>query len=347
MKKLKSELNATQHKLNRANCERDMIKEQHEELKLKSAIAKHKPSTIDAAVQTDGSKTGATFVETMDWEHINRRAEKYKKAYGDVVTSYNELREKYGKLISNENGVTAYNALKLKYDQLKVQYDKTAKTMSELESKYGETKRICNARFEKMEEYERKIADYKQNVATLNSELGALNQINEKYEQLKSEAGKAATKPNEMAAYNDLKVKYQKIAEKCQETAELLDEIKQKYGLTKQIANKRFEEIQKFKQMIANFEKNEMELKSELEALKTQLDVTNKELTEVKAKNDRAKGYLIRHREEIEKLAPKARKYEDAKDLLERRRLEILRLMALVEGKTENHENNENVPINE
>lgn len=322
VKTLKTELNAITHKLNRANVEISIYKQENEELKIKQAIAQEKPSTVDAQVQTE-CKTGASFVEQMDWQRVNNRAENYKKHYTEIFNAYNELKEKYKKLGPNNQEMAELNELKAQFEQLKIQHQEKTKAMEHLQWKYIETKRICDSRFEEINQYK---------------------------EQMEMNMTKAEMRASGETAYNELKVtfeelkaKYETNVKKCHETAELLVEIKEKYRLSKQINQTSLNDIETLKQEINNFQKSDAKLKSELEAIKQQLDETEAELELVKNKYGRAKEMLAERQARVEKLRIFEQKYGHAKELLESRRLEILRLQALV---NDNDENNENAPMN-
>lgn len=326
VKTLKSELNDINHKLNRANVENDIYKRKIDELEIKSAIAQQKPSTVDAHVQTDCTKSGATFVEQMDWERVNRRAENYKKHYQEAATAHNELKGKYEKLktkLGTSHDDSTFNELKTKYEDLQSQYQEvlaqnqeTSKTMEELQWKYTETKRICNARFDEIKKYKEQLEMNLTKAEMQVSGEAAYNQLNVKYEELKS--------------------KYDATLKKCTETAELLDEIKEKYRLMKQICEKRFKEIEDFKVKIDELKKNDATLRAEIETLNQQLVQAKGDLETSGRKYARAKEILADQKEKIDLLKDK---YGQAKDLLESRRLEILRLSAIVEGETVNIEN--------
>lgn len=304
VKTLKTELNTITHKLNRANVEITIYKQDNENLKLKQKIALEKPSTADAYVQTE--KNGATFVEQMDWERVNGRAEHYKKHYQEVVFAYNELKEKYKK----------HNELIIQHENLKIQHQEKIKAMEELQWKYTQTKRICESR---------------------------LDDINKCKEQIEMNFTKSEMVASGEPAYNELRVNYDELKakhettlKKCRETAELLDEIKEKYRISKLINDTSSNDIEKLKQEIIN-------TKSELGAMKQQLDESEAELEAVKNKYVRAKGMLAERQERVENLRIFEHKYGRAKELLESRRLEILRLQALVNDK---NVNNENAPLN-
>lgn len=172
VKSLKSKLDDKETKLGNCKYYFDELQKKYDELKQKMDLVMIKPSTSDAFTET-GPMTGATYVEQMDWDRVNQRAEGYKSHYLNCVKAYNELNVEHKELRVQLNG---------------------------LQSKYDQTKHICNRRFEVLGEKNRQIAE-------LNQQLDEL--------QTKSEfADKQLT---------------ENIAQ-CQATADLLDEFKVKYA---------------------------------------------------------------------------------------------------------------------
>lgn len=130
-------------------------------MKLKSVIAQQKASSTDATVQTDIPRSGATFVDQMDWDKVSRRAEKYKKAYEDLVTTYNLLKAKY-------------EQLKKEYDEKSIKGIETAKLLDEIQPKYSNMKRICNSRWDQIQEFQRKVANFEKSEAEMKLEIDAM-----------------------------------------------------------------------------------------------------------------------------------------------------------------------------
>lgn len=162
VKTLKAELSATKTKLSRINIDYENLCDKHEKLKVKSAIASYKPSLSDAIVQTDASKTNPTFIDQIDFERINRKAEKYKKAYEEVVTNYNALKSKY------EN-------MKAELEEKSAKCNEAAKLLDEIQPKYANMKRICNHRWDEIEEFKKRIAEFEKNEVEMKSQLKTMN----------------------------------------------------------------------------------------------------------------------------------------------------------------------------
>lgn len=209
IKDLKAELSTTKSKLSRVNIEYENLLDKHEKLKLKSVIAQQKISSMDAVVQTDVPRSGATFVDQMDWDKVSRRAEKYKKAYEDLANTYNQ--------------VTA------KYDQLKKEYDdklaksiETAKLLDEIQPKYSNMKRICNTRWDQIQEFQQKIANFEKNEAEMKSQMDALKK------QLVT----------------------------LKETSEEVARYKRKYDAAKGICDSRKSEIERLRKLLSDSAKN-------------------------------------------------------------------------------------------
>lgn len=165
VKNLKTELSAAKTKLSRLNIEYENLSDKHEKLKLKSVIAQQKSSSTDAGVQTDVQTSSATFVDQMDWNKAQRRVEKYKKAYEDLVKVNKELRREYDeKLAKSIEGANLLDEIRPKYDQYK---------------------RLCTARLDEIKELKQKLANTGENETELKSELEVLKkQLNECYEHV-------------------------------------------------------------------------------------------------------------------------------------------------------------------
>lgn len=170
VKTLKTELLTTKTKLSRLNSDFDSLSDKHEKLKLKSVIAQQKLPSTNASMQTESTKTGATFVDQMDWERVNRRLEKYKKRNEELVNSYNQLK---GKL----------EMVKSDLDQKSAKCIETAKLLEEIQPKYSGMKRICNHRWDQIEEFKKKIANHEKNevemkdiIETLKQELAGIKE---------------------------------------------------------------------------------------------------------------------------------------------------------------------------
>lgn len=209
VKALKAELSTTKTKLNRQNTDFENLLDKHEKLKLKSVIALQKTSTIDATVQTDVPRSGATFVDQMDWDKINRKADKYKKAYEELVNKYNQLKVKY-------------EQLKDEYDEKSTKGIETAKLLDEIQPKYSNMKRICNSRWDQIQELQRKIVNFEKNELEMNSELNALKK------QLVS----------------------------FKETSEELSRMKRKYEIAKNICDSRLAENERLRKLTSDSTKN-------------------------------------------------------------------------------------------
>lgn len=156
VKTLKDELSTYKSKYSRLNVDYENLTDRYGELKVKSAIAQQKPSTADNHTQTDPPKFGATFVEQMDLQRAVQRAEKYKKAYEQAVTTFNEL--------------------KTKYEQLEAKHIEMVKLLEEIQPKYKETKRICNYRWNVIGELEAAKTELQQREAALKAELNTLKE---------------------------------------------------------------------------------------------------------------------------------------------------------------------------
>lgn len=314
VKTLKSDLSTAKSKLNRMNIDHESLQDKYEELKVKMAIKLQKPATNDASVQPDGQLTGATFVEQMNWERLNQRAEKYKKAYGEILTNFNQLKATYDQLKSGQKsssaaGETADNSLlKMEYEQLKLDHEKSMKKhleaaefVDKFKAKYEATKNICNSRLEQIHEFKQTIDNFERTEKNLKVELQTLKSELKKV----TESNKNTAVANKIQ-FEQMKSEYDAQKKKLRDTTEMLDELKLKYSNMKAICNSRYDRL-------IQYEESEKNSKSEIAALTGQYK-------EVKQEADRLK-----------------RKYETAKVMLESRRQEILKLMG---------QNNENVPIN-
>lgn len=159
IKALKAELSTTKSKLSRVNIDYENLLDKHEKLKLKSVIAQQK--LTDAIVQTDVPRSGATFVDQMDWDKVSRRAEKYKKAYEDLANTYNQITAKY-------------EQLRKEYDDKLAKSIETAKLLDEIQPKYSNMKRVCNTRWDQIQEFQQKIANFEKNEAEMKSQIDEL-----------------------------------------------------------------------------------------------------------------------------------------------------------------------------
>lgn len=312
---LKSDLTTAKSKLSRVNIDHENLKDKYEELKIKLAIKLQKPATADASAQCDVQLTGATFVQQMNLDHANQRAEKYKKAYLEISTNLNQLKAAYEQLKSQQKSSTTagntaeYGQLKVQYEKIKSDHEKcvqkhleAAEFLDKFKVKYEATKGICNSRLELIHEYKQKIANFEHSEQNLKVEL----------ETIKSEL-KKVTKSNDKLAtaskiqYEQMKKDYDEQVKKLRDTSDMLDEMKSKYIAMKDLCVSRYDRLSKH-------EENEKNFKSEILTLKMQYKD-------------------VKHEADLLK-----RKYETAKVMLENRRQEILRLS--------DESNNENVPIN-
>lgn len=151
VKALQQDVSNFKAKYNSLKYDYDHVNDKYEELKVRSAVAQQKPTTVDEFSQTDPPKFGATFVEQMDLQRAVQRAEKYKKAYEQTVTAYNEL--------------------KPKYEQLEAKHKELSDFWTLTKPKYTETKRICNNRLTKIQELENAKLDLQRSEAALTAEL--------------------------------------------------------------------------------------------------------------------------------------------------------------------------------
>lgn len=204
VKALKQELSTTKSKLSRLNIDYENILDKHEKLKLKSVMAMQKTSSIDATVQTDApwSAGATTFVDQMDWDKIRRRTEKYKKAYEDVVQNYNKLKAKY-------------EQQKIEHEEESAKSLETARLWDEIQPKYSNMKRLCNTRWDQIQEFQRKIANFEKNETALKAELSVLQ--------------------NQMVTFK--------------ETTDELIRYKRKYEAAKDICDKRKMEIERLRKL--------------------------------------------------------------------------------------------------
>lgn len=154
IKALKTELSTNKSKLSRVNIDYENLLDKHEKLKLKSVIAQQKTSSTDAVTQTDVPRSGATFVDQMDWDKVSRRAEKYKKAYEELANKYEQLKKEY--------------------DDKLAKSIETAKLLDEIQPKYSNMKRVCNTRWDQIQDFQQKIANFEKNEAEMNSQIDAL-----------------------------------------------------------------------------------------------------------------------------------------------------------------------------
>lgn len=122
--------------------------------------------------------------------------------------------------------------------------------------------------------------------------------------------------------YDRMKLEFDEKSAKCAELAEWMEEIKPKYSNMKRLCNSRYDQITEFKARIAIFEKNEIEMKQ-------QIDTLNQS--------------LIKFKETTEEVVRYKRKYEVAKQICDSRRMELERLNRIVK---ENSQNIENVAVN-
>lgn len=156
VKALQQDVSNFKSKYNSLKYDYDDVNDKYEKLKVRSAIAQQKPSTVDEFSQTDPPKFGATFVEQMDLQRAVQRAEKYKKAYEQTVTTYNEL--------------------KPRYEQLKAKHKELSDYKTQTEPKYTETKRICNYRLTVIQDLENAKLDLQRSEAALTAELAILKE---------------------------------------------------------------------------------------------------------------------------------------------------------------------------
>lgn len=215
VKSLKTKIEEYKSQLSETKYYYDEIQAKYDELKLKTDMQTEKSAAViatDTFTQTE-PMTGATFVEQMDWDRVNKRAETYKTEYQNVVRTYNGLKESYIKL-------------RTEHEQTLANSNDLTKRMNQLQLKYDATKEICNNRFKllkendvKIAESERQIAELEVNEAKLKEEMVALKQMLEKgnHEQCKLD-------------YDELKEQYSKNIKICSDTAKTLDDIKRKYG---------------------------------------------------------------------------------------------------------------------
>lgn len=216
IKSLKSKIEDYKSKLSETNYYYDDVKAKYDKLKLEMDMQKEKAAattTSDTFTQTE-PMTGATFVEQMDWDRVNKRAETYKTQYQTVVRAYNSLKE-------------SATTLQTQYNQNLENWQR----MNQLQGKYERTKNLCNNRFEVLKENERKIAEseqkineLKQNEAKLQNEMATLKHLLE--EKRKDTVAHEQLKLN----YAELKELHSNNIKKCHETANTLDDFKKKYG---------------------------------------------------------------------------------------------------------------------
>lgn len=218
----------------------------------------------DAFAQTE-PMTGATFVEQMDWDRVNERAETYKSQYQKCATAYNGLKDRYQKLYE-------------KSTSLKVQHDQNLVNYNGLQTKYEKTKEICNNRFKLLNDNEEKIAEF----------VGKIEELNENEAKLKNELISLREETVDMVVYKQLKSKYDelkaqnsKIMKKCEETANTLDDVMARYGQIK-IEN----------DSLKKFEVQSVELADELNQLKDKLKKYKSEFYAYRSKYHSAKELL-------------------------------------------------------
>lgn len=211
LKKLKLKLETAEHSLGLKTLDCNDFKEECEKLKIQLAAQQNeKPKTCDAKVQTD-LQTGATFVQQMNWEQANARAEKYKDAYLEAVKMYHDIRSTQKELNAEKSKLEAekstleakYNELNAELENVRTKSGGVDKEMEMLRSKYNNTKIICEQRRITLQKYE-------QNQKDLESELNVLH-----------------------AKYDELKKFSTDLETKCRETCSSLDQLNEKYSKAK------------------------------------------------------------------------------------------------------------------
>lgn len=203
VKKLKGDVEKHRSKLAQTEYHYRDLQAKYDELKIKAdmQMEMQKSVTVAASTQTE-PMTGARYVEQMDWDFVNERAERYKRHYFEQ---------------------------KAEFDQHKAKF-------KALEQKYENTKTICNGRFKALEENKetiiglrREIDELKRNETEITHELNALKQ---RFEQAQTDT--AAYKQLKETEYNELIVEFNENVKKCNKSIDLLREIQAKYGLLKE-----------------------------------------------------------------------------------------------------------------
>lgn len=203
-KSLQTKVEEYKLELSRMNYQYKDIQAKYDELKLKADMNMdmRNSATAEAFAQTE-PMTGATFVEQMDWNRANERAEFYKTNYQECARAHNKLRENYKALVKQNADQKAENE----------------KTFQNLTEAYEKTKNSCKVYYEKISEYERKITKLKQNEGKMEDEMIELKKLI----QTQSE------RQMDTDAYNQLNSKYEELKERCNETAHYLVDFKAKY----------------------------------------------------------------------------------------------------------------------
>lgn len=232
----------------------DEARKENDELKIKAEMCMEKAATAAASTQTE-PMTGATFVEQMDWDRVNRRAENYKSHYQQAMQAFHEAEK---------------NLKKSEAERIMIQ------------SKYGKVKEICNQRFivleenqAKIAEYEQKIHEFHQNEVRLQNELVVLRQSMQQTPEDTVAFRQLTSK------FNELKEQHIQNMQKCQETANALDHFKAKYGETKT-------ERDLLQQQLAD-------MKSEMDSLQQQLSDMTGERDSLREKYNRVRELYLAH----------------------------------------------------
>lgn len=278
IKSLNAKIEEYKVKISQTTYYYDEIRTKYEELKIKTDMIMDKPVTAESSSQTE-PMTGATFVEQMDWDRVNKRAENYKTQYFKLLDEYKNKEAQYKQ-----------NVAKL---------SELNRRMDGLQWKYNQTKEICNNRLTLLNENQVKITECEQNEARLKAELDALKQTLQQtpensvaYNQFKSQ-------------YNELKEQHSKAIQKCQEAANTLGNLKEKYAEIKA-------ENESLKQQLADTKAELNALNEECVALRQSNSAQEGELNTLSELADRLKRYNAAYR------LVKA-KYERAKELCEGR----------------------------
>lgn len=262
IKALKAKIEEYKVKIRETTYYHDEIRAKYDELKIKTDMIMEKPATIDGSSQTE-PMTGATFVEQMDWDRVNKRAESYKSQYYKVLDEYKAADENYKKMEAQYNKNTA---------DLK---DVNSR-MNVLQWKYNQTKEICNNRLIVLNENEAKITEYEQNEARLKTELDALKQ------SLRQTPGNSVAYNQLKLQFNDLYEQHSKSTKKLEYAAKSMDNFKAKYAEMKA-------ENESLKQQLTDIKKELDALNEECAGLRQSNEATECKLNKVSALLDRFK----------------------------------------------------------
>lgn len=218
VKQLKRNLEDVKSELHRSKYDNDELQKKYDELKLRTDMEMQKPSTADASTETQPMK-GATFVEQMDWDRVNKRAEDYKTYYTSCARQFEALKEKHKEVVKQNSHLSTQ--------------------LNGLQGKYKQTRDICDNRLVTLNQNSEEIAQLNAKIIDLAAK--AESSHTDAYNQLQTE-------------HNEVKVQLSQATAMCQQTADLLDdfktkytEAKQEYDSVKQQSTVASEELQLFK----------------------------------------------------------------------------------------------------